>query len=298
LTPSPGDSTNGRFLWSIRFEVPDEAGPILESCLEPMCESVSSFIVVEDVTVRIEGITADEPDRPLLKAALAAAFPDGDAPTPVIDLIPPKDWLADNVFDFPPLKIGHFFIHGSHYDGVVPGGCLPLMLDAGTAFGSGEHGSTAGCLTCLSDLVRKLTPRRALDMGCGSGILAIATAKLWQVPVVASDIDAEAARVTAMNAGRNGVGFLITAVSAPGYASPVVRRAAPYDLIVENILARPIRRFSKDLARHLAPGGYCVLSGLLVRDAAMVITAHRRQGLRLVRHMTINGWRTLVFRKP
>lgn len=288
---------NGRFLWSIACTVPVADGPFVEVCLEPMCESVSSFLVDQDRKVRVEGIAVDEPDRVRLRAALKAAFPDGGAPEPVIDLIPPRDWLKENIFHFPPLRVGRFFIHGSHFEGEPPPGTIPLWLDAGTAFGSGEHGSTAGCLKALAGLAPALRPERALDVGCGSGILAIAIARLFRIPVVATDIDGEAARVTALNADRNGVGHLVTAVTAKGYASPVVRAAAPYDLIVENILARPIRRLSRDLTAHLAPGGYAVLSGLLVRDAALVITAHRRQGLRLIRHGTLNGWRTLVFRK-
>lgn len=288
----------GRFLWSIACTVPVADGPFVEVCLEPLCESVSSFLVDDDRRLRVEGIAADEPDRALLRAALKAAFPEGGAPEPVIDLIPPKDWLKENIFHFPPLRVGRFFIHGSHFEGEPPQGSIPLWLDAGTAFGSGEHGSTAGCLKALTALAPALRLGRALDVGCGSGILAIAIARLFRIPVVATDIDAEAVRVTALNADQNDVGHLVTAVTAKGYAAPVVRDAAPYDLIVENILARPIRRLSRDLAAHLAPGGYAVLSGLLVRDAALVITAHRRQGLQLARHGTINGWRTLVFRKP
>ena len=248
-----------RFLWSISFRTTAAEVPFLEACLDPMCESVSSFGDEDGGPWRVEGIAVDES---------------------------------------PPLTVGRFFIRGSHFDGPTPGGQIPLYLDAGTAFGSGEHGSTAGCLTCIGDLARKLRPARVLDMGCGSGILGIAAAKLWNVPVVATDIDAEAARVTALNAAQNDVGHLVTAVAGAGYSAPIVRQAAPYDLIVENILARPIRRLSCDLAQHLAPGGVCVLSGLVVRDAQLVITAHRRQGLRLVRHMTINGWRTLVMAKP
>ena len=293
MTP-PAD----RFYWSITFRAAKADVPFLEACLEPVCAGVSAFEDEDKGDWKVEGITTDEPDRQQLRAALNAAFPEGTAPEPTFDLIPPKDWVKDNLFEFPPLTVGRFFIHGSHYDGDVPFGVTPIMLDAGTAFGSGEHGSTAGCLTLLQNMGRKHRPTRILDMGCGSGILGIAAAKMFNAPVIATDIDDEAARVTAFNAERNDVGHLVTAVSGVGYASPVVRGTAPYDLIFENILARPIRRLSKDLARHLAPGGIAVMSGLLVRDMPMVVTAHRRQGLRLVRHMTINGWRSLVMQKP
>lgn len=291
-------SQDTRALWSLSCTVPAADAPFVEACLEPLCESLSVFVVEEDRILRVEGITPEEPDPALLRAALAAAFPGGNAPEPAVAAIPPRDWLKENIVHFPPLRLGRFFIHGSHFEGEPPLGTLPLWLDAATAFGSGEHGSTAGCLQALQDLARAARPAVALDLGCGSGILAIALAKLFRIPVVATDIDPEAVRVAALNALQNDVGHLITAVTAKGYASPVVRAAAPYDIIMENILARPIRRLSKDLARHLAPGGYAVLAGLVVRDAPLVITAHRRQGLKLVRHITINGWRTLVFRKP
>ncbi|MEQ8227061.1 MAG: 50S ribosomal protein L11 methyltransferase [Rhodospirillales bacterium] len=293
MNPPPG-----RFYWSIAFRADTADVPFLEACLEPICAGVSAFKDEDRGDWKVEGISVDEPDRQQLRAALNSAFPEGTAPAPVFDLIPPKDWLKENQFEFPPLAVGRFFLHGTHYDGDFPLGMVPILLDSGTAFGSGEHGSTAGCLQLLLKMAPRHRPTRILDMGCGSGILGIAAAKLFRAPVVATDIDDEAARVTAFNAERNGVGHLLTATSGVGYASPIVRGAAPYDLIFENILARPIRKLSRTLAQHLTPGGIAIMSGLLVRDAHLVITAHRRQGLRLVRHTTINGWRSLVMRKP
>lgn len=293
--------TGSGYLWQIAFhDLPAADAPFVEAVLEPLCVSVAVFRGEDDPVARVEGLCQGEPDRDLLRAALTTAFPDrtDGPPQPTIDLVPPKDWLAENVAEFPPLSVGRFFIHGSHFAGPVPRGRIALELDAGTAFGSGEHGSTAGCLLCLEDIARRDRPGVALDMGCGSGILAIAMAKLWRVPVVASDIDPESRRVTALNAEQNGVGHLISATQGIGYASPLVRRARPYDVIVENILARPVRHLSRDLARHLAPGGKAVLSGLLVRDAPLIVTAHRRQGLRLIRKVAMRGWQTLVFEKP
>ncbi|MBT5897497.1 MAG: methyltransferase domain-containing protein, partial [Rhodospirillaceae bacterium] len=140
--------------------------------------------------------------------------------------------------------------------------------------------------------------QRPLDMGCGSGILALAMAKTWRVPVVASDIDPESARVTRLNARQNGVGPLVRAVCGRGYRSQAVARSGPYDLIVANILARPLIKMAGDLVRHLRParqgGGTAILSGLLARDARWVAAAHEAWGLRLNRTMVHDGWATLV----
>ena len=140
---------------------------------------------------------------------------------------------------------------------------------------------------------------RPLDLGCGSGILAIAAAKLWRVPVLASDVDANAVAVTRRNARLNGVAPLVRGVVADGWRSPTLRSQAPFDLVLANILARPLKRMAGDLARHLAPGGLAVLAGFLASDGTDVLAAHRTHGLRLVRAIDdATGWRTLVLRRP
>ena len=198
-----------------------------------------------------------------------------------------------NLEDFPAITIGRFFICGAHDPGAVAGGLIELRIDAATAFGSGRHASTAGCLAALG-LLASRPISRPLDMGCGSGILALAMARLWRVPVMAADIDPEAVVVTRRNARRNRVGGLVRALSADSYRAPGIAARAPYDLIACNILARPLRRMAKDLARSLAPGGAAILSGFLEADANAVLAAHRLQGLRLIRRITIDGWQTLI----
>lgn len=202
--------------------------------------------------------------------------------------------MAENLTDFPPLSLGRYFIHGSHFDGLAPAGSVALRLDAGPAFGSGEHPSTAGCLMALDRLARERRFRHLLDMGCGSGILTLAMAKTWHAPVVACDIDDEAVRVTAANAGLNNVGKLVRARCGPSYRTPAVAKGETYDLIVANILARPLKAMAGDLRAVLAPGGVAVLSGLLKRDGRLVIAAHRVRGLRLIRTVLINDWITIV----
>ena len=290
------------FLWRVEITVPAVARLAVEETLEARCVAVASFEVEEGIRWSVEGFTDAEPDRLAftkdMGRALRAAGCDGTDATPTFDLVPQRDWLADNLNAFPPVRVGRYFIHGSHYEAVVPAGSHAILLDPGTAFGSGEHASTAGCLEVLDGLAKGHRFQRPLDMGCGSGILAIAMAKTWRQSVVATDIDPESARVTRLNARRNGVGGLVHPVCAPGYRAPEVAGAGPYDLIVANILARPLIAMAGDLARHLRPardgGGWVVLSGLLARDGNWVAAAHRAHGLTLRRRIVRQGWMTLV----
>ena len=293
MTPAP------TFLWRIEVRVPGVAVDAFEAALEPFCMALSSMVADSDKPDglwRIEGFSGADPDQWAIIRAFAKAAGDTgiDAPMPKIDLVPPKDWVAENLTDFPPLIVGRYFIHGSHFDGLAPAGSLALRLDSGTAFGSGEHPSTAGCLMALDRLARERCFRRPLDMGCGSGILTLALAKTWRRPVVACDIDDEAVRVTAANAALNGVGGMVRAGCGASYRTPVVARGGPYDLIVANILARPLKDMAGDLRAALAPGGVAVLSGLFRRDGRMVIQAHRARGLRLIRTHLLSDWITIV----
>ena len=171
------------------------------------------------------------------------------------------------------------------------------MLDAGVAFGSGEHGSTRGCLRALEGLAHR-RPRRILDLGTGSGILAMAAARLLHRPVLAVDIEPWSVRVAGQNAELNRLGRLVRARLGNGWAARPVRRAAPYDLVFANILARPLCAMARDLARNLAPGGRAVLAGLLDAQVPLVLAAHRRQGLLLERRLAEGRWVTLVVRQP
>jgi ribosomal protein L11 methyltransferase len=280
--------------WRVSLDVPARAVDVFAAALQPHCASVSWF-GEDEGPWRIEGYASEPPDRAALAVALAiAAAACGTAPPlPRIDPLAQTDWVKANLDDFPAMTIGRFFVRGSHDPGAVPGGLIGLCIDAATAFGSGRHASTAGCLQALCLLAARPV-FRPLDMGCGAGILAIAAARLWRVPVTAADIDPEAVVVTRRNARRNRVGGLVRAFSADSYAAPGIAARAPYDLIACNILARPLRRMAKDLARSLAPGGAAILSGFLEADANAVLAAHRLQGLRLIRRITIDGWQTLI----
>ena len=230
-----------------------------------------------------------------IRLALAAAAAGGRLIGIAEERLPERDWLAENRRAFPPQRIGRFFVHGSHWRGAAPVSSIAIEIDAATAFGTGEHPSTQGCLLALEDLARRRRFRRPLDIGTGSGILAIAAAKRLLRRVTAGDIDPEAVRVARHHSRRNGLAGRIRTVRAAGYRSRVLRRS-DYDLILGNILARPLALMARDLKRAVAPGGVAVLAGLLRRQEALVLAAHRAQGLMLERRLIIEGWSTLVLR--
>ena len=228
-------------------------------------------------------------------AILCAAF-DLPVPETTVEAVPATDWLAATQAAFPPLQLGRFWIHGSHVTEPRPIGRLPLQIDATTAFGTGEHPTTEGCLRALAGIAQRDAPRRILDMGCGTGILALAAARLFRRPVQAVDLDHEAVRVARINARVNGLSRAIRVRQGNGFS--ILPRSARYDLILANILARPLADMAPALARHLAPGGRAVLSGLLTRQAAQVCAAYRRQGLGLCHRYVVGDWPTLVVRRP
>jgi ribosomal protein L11 methyltransferase len=266
--------------------------------LDESAGAVSAFEIDEaSAHWRVEAY----PKAPLLDAALevrlrlAAAGAAGRVIAIVEERLPERDWLAENRRAFPPVSVGRFFVHGSHWRAKPPPGAIAIEIDAATAFGTGEHQSTAGCLLALDRLARRRRFRDVLDIGTGSGILAIAAAKRLHRPVLASDIDREAARVATHHVRRNGLGARVRVICAPGYQSQAVRRRR-YDLVFANILARPLSLMARDLGRALAPGGVAILAGLLRRQEAQVLSAHRLQRLRLTRRIVIDGWSTLVLR--
>ena len=288
------------FLWRIDFRVPKAHHAVFENMIEPYCIALSSFEDEKTDEWKIEGITASEPDSSGITSKLERVAKERGISTPkaIFDLMPPKNWLAENLMDFPPIEIGRYYIHGTHVKPKALGGMIELELDSGSAFGSGEHATTEGCLRAMEQLARRYNFQNILDMGCGSGILAMAAAKTWRRPVIASDIDDEATRVTIDNAHKNGLKNLIRATTGIGYSSELVRNNGPYDLILCNILANPLVKMAGDLSRHLNNNPtrrqFVILSGLLERDGNRVIAAHRARGLRLYNKIKINGWLILV----
>jgi len=248
---------------------------------------------------RVEAYPASSALTPALAArlALAAAAAGGTLLEIGEEKLPDRDWLAQNQLAFPPMRIGRFFVYGSHYRGRVPAGAIGIQVDAATAFGTGEHPSTRACLMALESLARRRRFRRPLDVGTGTGILAIAAAKLLCCKVLATDIDRGSVRVARHNVIRNGVTRVVRVRRAPGYQDRALRKSR-YDLILSNILARPLALLARDLARVIAPGGRAVLSGLLRRQEPIVLAAHRGCGIVLERRIVVDGWSTLILWKP
>lgn len=282
--------------WTLEFETAADAAPVFLDALDGLAAAASSFEAGPGGPWHIAAWFTQMPDHGVLAAAvaLAAAAAKVKEPDFVVRPVKARDWLAENRASFRPVRAGRFFVHPTFHEGPPPAGARTIVLDAATAFGSGSHGTTQGCLRALDGIARRLRPRRMLDMGCGSGILAIAMATAWRRPVLAVDIDAEAVRVTRANARANGVARLVRAGAGAGFAAPLLRRRGRLGLIVANILARPLQRMAPALARNLSPGGTAVLSGLLIHQEAQVTAACRAQGLRLVRRIRIDAWSTLV----
>jgi ribosomal protein L11 methyltransferase len=284
-------------VWRVlaRVRGADAATAVLE-LLDDLAGAVSAFEIVEQEW-RVEAYPRSPVLTPALTArlALTAAAAGGTLAEIGEEKLPARDWLAENQLAFPPLRIGRFFIYGSHHRGRVPAGTIGIMLDAATAFGTGEHPSTRGCLMALDDLSRGRRFRRPLDVGTGTGILAVAAAKLLHRRVLASDIDCGAVRVARHNLARNGVIHLVRVRRASGYRDRAVRKSR-YDLVLSNILARPLALMARDLSRALTPGGRAVLSGLLRRQEPIVLAPHRGRRIVLERRLVIDGWSTLVLR--
>lgn len=283
--------------WKIRFLAPESAIDAFGAALEPFADAVASFEGPGGDWV-IEGYSARPPDGGRFGAALALAAAAAGLPEPVVTCIPvpDADWVARSRQSFQPTRAGRFFVHPSHYTDPPPPGAIPICVDAATAFGSGEHESTRGCLLALDRLARRMRsrPYNCLDLGCGSGILSIAMARLWRGAVAAVDIDPEAVRVCRANVRWNGVAGQIRVSEGAGLARLSARQGAPYDLIVANVLARPLIAMAPDITRHLRPGGVVVLSGLLTRDAIPVASVYRRCGLPLQQCLTLGSWATLI----
>jgi ribosomal protein L11 methyltransferase len=211
--------------------------------------------------------------------------------------LPEVDWVRRSLEGLAPVVAGRFYLYGSHDRERRRGGGISLEIDAGTAFGTGHHGTTSGCLLAFDALLKHRSPRGILDLGCGTGVLALAAARALRRSVLASDVDRVAVAVTRANAGNNGAASWVGTVFAPGLKHRRIAEGAPYDLIFANILARPLIALAGDLAHGLAPGGTLILSGLTPDQEQTVRAAYRNRGLIPVSPLRIGNWSTLVFHK-
>lgn len=273
---------------------------LLEGLDAPASLCVTAFEIPGTDDFTVQAIYPEAPSAEnlgLIIAPLAEALQIAVPPIAVAQ-VEQRDWVAQSLADLPPISAGRFFIAGAHDLARAPRAALRLHIEAGQAFGTGHHETTFGCLLALDYLARRKRFSRVLDLGCGTGVLAMAAAKLWRHTVHASDIDPLAVRIARENAAGNGLAAFIRPVTAMGFAHPAIASGAPYDLILANILARPLMRLSRGMARHIRPGGYVILSGLLQSQEAAVRSAYRSQGLFLARRYLRNEWSTLLLHKP
>ncbi len=285
-------------LETVSVTIPEAAVEAFEQALATACRTVGFFLADEDLRIwTVEGVKRRGEAEPELAACLALARLITSV-DPVLERRPTEagGWLARTESAFPEQHVGRrFAVCGTHLGRGCRPGRITLVLDAGVAFGSGEHGSTRGCLRALERVAFR-RPRRVLDLGCGSGILAMAAAKLLGRPVTATDIDPWSVRVARENALANGLRNRLHCFVATGWQPPA-RRTAPYDLVFANILARPLCAMAKDLAVNLAPGGNAILAGLLKSQVRLVLSAHRRVGLVWEGSVEEGNWATLILRK-
>src|SRR5665213_2734301 len=246
-----------------------------------------------DITVHF----AEAPDQASIRELIGIAAGGEIAQAIAFDTVEARDWVKAGLEDLVPVRAGRFIVHGRHDRLRVPPNKLGIEIEAALAFGTGHHGTTRGCLLLLDQVLRAWRPRRVLDVGTGTGILAIAAAKALRAKVLASDIDPLSVRVARDNARLNGSGNWMETVEATGFSAPQFANRGPFDLVLANILANPLRQMATEMAGHLAPSALVILSGLLPHQAQSVIAAYRARGLVLERHLQIEGWSSLLMRK-
>jgi ribosomal protein L11 methyltransferase len=245
-----------------------------------------------DITVHF----AEAPDQASIRDLVGLAAGEDAARDIAFDTVEAKDWVRATLEELVPVRAGRFIVHGHHDREKVPPNKLGIEIEAALAFGTGHHGTTRGCLLLLDDVLKAHRPARVLDLGTGTGVLAIAAAKAQHRFVLASDIDPLSVRVARENARLNGAGNRVQTIQATGFSAPQFAGHAPFDLVLANILANPLRQMATSMARHLAPAALVILSGLLPHQAQSVIAAYRARGLVLKRHLQIEGWSSLLMR--
>lgn len=256
---------------------------------------------------RIEILISGTHPRAEYESALAAVLKEQGLGTPIIKLkeAAEKDWVAESQRGLKPVYAGRFVIHGEHNRNIVNPNQIGVLIEAGQAFGTGHHQSTQGALVAIDGLGRKVTPMAILDLGTGSGVLAIAMAKFWLAPVLATDVDPVAVAVTNENIDKNMIPRRhlgehtpgVCAITANGLDDPAFGLEGPFDIVTANILARPLIDLAPALAKHVRPGGYVILSGFLEGEEADVFGAYRPLAFRLERAIPLGEWRTLILQK-
>jgi ribosomal protein L11 methyltransferase len=239
---------------------------------------------------------AEPPDQALMRELVTSAAGSEVARSLAFDVVEAKDWVRASLDDLVPVAAGRFVVHGQHDRARIAPNKIGIEIEAALAFGTGHHGTTRGCLLLLDHVLKAQAVKRVLDLGTGTGVLAIAAAKALRLKVLASDIDAPSVKVAQENAWLNGTAPLVQVIRATGFSAPDFAQNGPFDLVLANILANPLKQLAGPMAHRLAPGARVILSGLLTPQAAGVIAAYRARGLVPLRHLRIEGWSSLLLR--
>ena len=287
--------------WEVTLELPDAASAeVFAAALADLVPALASFEIEDSTRWRVTGYDEFEPEAARVGACLRAAATDAGLPVPdfAIVRLGDIDWVAEVERTLAPIHVAPFYIFGSHVTDPPPPGAIPIQVEAGLAFGTGNHGTTQGCLMALGRLWPDADagPVNPLDVGTGSGLLAIAAAKRYGVAVVAGDIDPVAVRVARENAVINGVADLVDPVTCAGLEDEAIRARGPYDLIFANIVANPLIALAPDIAGALTTDGkgQVILSGILDIQRDAVAAAYEAAGLCVTDEIPIKEWVTLV----
>jgi ribosomal protein L11 methyltransferase len=269
---------------------------LLGEMFDPTETAVAAFEAEDGVTWRLEAYFADAPDEGFIRDLIRPVVGDA-ADTAEFRTIEQQDWVRASLEGLKPVRAGRFLIHGAHDRDAVRANDLPIEIEAALAFGTGHHGTTLGCLRALVDELKRRRPAHVLDVGTGTGILAFAAAKALRSPVIAGDLDGEAVTTARENARLNGLGPYLRLYEGPGVRHALADRPRRFDIVFANILARPLKRLAPSLTAVVAPNGVLILSGLIERDVAGVLSTYRHRGFHLARKGVIEGWATLVLRR-
>jgi ribosomal protein L11 methyltransferase len=239
----------------------------------------------------------EAPDDAAVRGLVALAS-DAETATRVrFEAVEAKDWVKASLEGLQPVEAGRFIVHGSHDRDRVAGNQIGIEIEAALAFGTGHHGTTRGCLLLLDHVLNVRQPQRVLDLGTGTGVLAIAAAKALRRRVLASDIDRRAAMTARDNARLNGAGNLVEAICATGFGAQEFKQRGPFDLVLANILANPLKRLATPMRAHLDASAMVILSGLLPSQANGVAAVYRANGLVLCRRIELEGWTSLLLKR-
>ncbi|MEX2126883.1 MAG: 50S ribosomal protein L11 methyltransferase [Xanthobacteraceae bacterium] len=264
--------------------------------LDPADTVVSAF--EGDRTWIVEVHFHGAPAQRRLTELVREAFGGGTVPEISFDRVAAADWVATSLAGLAPVRVGRFVVHGSHDRGKFQSNAIDIEIEAALAFGTGHHGTTQGCLAAIERVARAGRSKRVLDLGTGTGVLAIAAARAFRRPAVAGEIDPGAVTAARINACANRTGAYVRVVRANGVTHAAIRAGAPYDLVLANILLKPLQGLARPVWGLLAPGATVVLSGLLPSQANSALAAWRSQGLALRRRDTIENWTTLTLARP